>query len=225
MHRKLIFTLAEGPIHWRTHRIMELCEFLTSQVLEPMFKRDNVPWDRRFMNFFSYDNGCNPLEPTGTIRFTIPPIFAGRAGELESAIQTELAKLKIKTAPMAYERDPEHGAIHTIIIQITENPTALFAPPEVNMSHTRGCVVLRDLLGYQKVGGRYEFSADDLVHRVQEVTDDKIAACASSPVKGTEGVKRAPSPVSMKAIRRCLDEVRQFGHWALTHNHRKLAAV
>jgi hypothetical protein len=29
----------------------------------------------------------------------------------------------------------------------------------------------------------------------------------------------------MKAVRRCLDEVKQFGLWALNHNHRKLAAI
>jgi aspartate aminotransferase-like enzyme len=44
-------------------------------------------------------------------------------------------------------------------------------------------------------------------------------------VKGPEGLRRTPSPISMKAVHRCLDEVKQFGLWALNHNHRKLAAV
>ena len=65
----------------------------------------------------------------------------------------------------------------TILIPITENPTALAAPPDVNMSHSRGCVVLTGLLGYQPVNGRYEFTADDLVKRASSVTEDKIAAC------------------------------------------------
>jgi aspartate aminotransferase-like enzyme len=85
--------------------------------------------------------------------------------------------------------------------------------------------VLRDLLGYQWVNGRYEFMADDLVKRVSAVTEDKIAACTASPVKGAEGVRRTPSPISMKAVRRCLEEIKQFGLWAANHNHRKLAAV
>jgi len=38
-------------------------------------------------------------------------------------------------------------------------------------------------------------------------------------------LRRTPSPASMKAVRRCLDEVRQFALWALNHNHPKLAAV
>jgi hypothetical protein len=29
----------------------------------------------------------------------------------------------------------------------------------------------------------------------------------------------------MRAVRRCLDEVRQFAEWALSHNYRQLAAV
>jgi hypothetical protein len=93
------------------------------------------------------------------------------------------------------------------------------------MSNTRGCLVLRDLLGYQSVNGRYEFTADDLVQRVTKVTEDKIAACTASPVKSSEGVRRTPSPISMKAIRRCLEEVKQFGLWAMNHNYRRLAAI
>jgi hypothetical protein len=225
MHRKLSFTIAEGRTYWRTHRIMELCEFLTGTVLEPMFSREGKKWNHRFMDFVTFDNASDPLEPTGTIRFAVPPMFAGRVGELEAAITAELKKLRIKAAPFEYERDPAHQSIQAICISITENPTALAAPPDVNMSHTRGCVVLRDLLGYQRVNGRYEFTADDLVQRVSAVTEDKIAACTASPVKSAEGLRRTPSPVSMKAVRRCLEEVKQFGLWALKHHHQKLAAV
>jgi hypothetical protein len=225
MHRKLSFTIDEGPIYWRTHRIMELCDFLTSNVLEQMFAREGKKWDRRFMDFITFDNSCDPLEPTGTILLAVPPLFAGRVGELENAITQELAKLRIKTCPFEYERDPVLQTVKAIRISITENPTALAAPPDVNMSRTRGCVVLRDLLGYQWVNGRYEFMADDLVKRVSAVTEEKIAACTASPVEGAEGVRRTPSPISMKAVRRCLEEVRQFALWAANHNHRKLAAV
>jgi hypothetical protein len=225
MHRKLSFTIADGPIQWRTHRIMELCDYLTGTVLEPMFAREGKKWSRRFMDFITFDNASDPLEPTGTIRFAVPPLFAGKVGELEAAVAHELAKLGIKTAPFEYERDPALNTIQVIRIRVTENPTAQVAPPDVNMSHTRGCVVLRDLLGYQRVNGRYEFTADDLVERVSAVTEDKIAACTASPVKSAEGLRRTPSAVSMKAVRRCLDEVRQFGLWALNHNYRKLAAA
>jgi hypothetical protein len=225
MTRKLTFTLADGPTHWRTHRIMELCDYLTSTVLEPLFAREGKTWERRFMDFVAFDNGCDPLEPTGTIRFTVPPMFAGRVGELEWAILTELCRLNIKTAPFAYERDPVLKTVKTIVIRVIENPTALMAPPEVNMSQTRGCLVLRDLLGYQKVNGRYEFGAEDLVQRASAVTEDKIATCTASPVKVAAEVRRTPSMVSMKAIRRCLEELKQFGLWAKTHNYQRLAAV
>ena len=83
MHRKLSFTIAEGPTQWRTHRIMELCDYLTGNVLEPMFAREGKQWNRRFMDFITFDNASDPLEPTGTIRFAVPPLFAGRVGELE----------------------------------------------------------------------------------------------------------------------------------------------
>jgi hypothetical protein len=225
MNRKVNFTIADGPIHWRTHRIMELCDYLTGNVLEPMFAEAGTKWERRFIDFFSFDNDCDPLEPTGSIRFTIPPMFLGRAGELEEAITRELAKLRIKTAPFEYERHPSLGTALAFRIPVIENPTALMAPPEVNMSQTRGCLVLRDLLGYKKENGRYEFQADDLVSRLSSVTEEKIAACTASPVKSAEGVRRTPSPVSVKAIRRCIEEVRQFAVWAMNHNYQNLAAI
>jgi len=225
MHRKLNFTLAEAPTGWRTHRIMELCDHLTARVLEPMFTRAGVKWTRQFLDFFGFDNSCDPLEPTGTILFTVPRLFAGQVTELESAILEELGRLGIKTGQFAYERDPVLQTVKAIRIPITENPTASMAPPAVNMSHTRGCLVLRDLLGYQKVNGRYEFTAADLVQRVSSVTEDKIAACTASPVKVRESVRPTPSAISMKAIRRCLEEIKQFGLWAMTHNHRRLAAT
>ena len=225
MNTKLNFTIADSPINWRTHRIMELCDYLTGKVIEPMLAREGKQWDRRFMDFFTFDNGCDPLEPTGTIRFTVPPLFAGQVGELEWTILQELCRLGIKTAPFVYEKDPETGKVTTILIRVTENPTALMAPPEVNMSQTRGYLVLRDLLGYQKVNGRYEFAAEDLLTRASTVTEDKIANCTASPVKVAEEVRRTPSIVSMKAIRRCLEELKQFGLWAKSHNYQRLAAV
>jgi hypothetical protein len=225
MNRKLNFTIADGPIYWRTHRIMELCDYLTGKVLEPMFARQGKQWDRRFMDFFTFDNGCDPLEPTGTIRFIVPPMFAGQVGELEWAILQELCRLKIKTAPFIYEKDPILHTVKTIVIRVIENPTALMAPPDVNMSQMRGCLVLRDLLGYQKVNGRYEFAPEDLVKRASAVTEEKIANCTASPVKVAEEVRRTPSAVSMKAISRCLDELKQFGLWAKSHHYQRLAAA
>jgi len=93
---KLSFTLADRPTHWRTHCIMELCDYLTGNVLEPLFERERLCWNRRFMDFFAFDNSCDPLEPTGTLRFTVPPLFSGRIGELENSIVQELTKLKSK---------------------------------------------------------------------------------------------------------------------------------
>jgi len=80
-------------------------------------------------------------------------------------------------------------------------------------------------LGYQNVNGRYEFDADDLIQRVASVTEERIAACTASPVKVREAVRRTPSLSSMKAIHRCLEEVKQFGLWAMHHKHQRLTAV
>jgi hypothetical protein len=224
MNRKLSFAIGDSPVQWKTHRIVDLCDYLTAKVLEPMFRREKASWNRKDMDFFTFDNTCDPLEPTGTILFRIPPYFAGRSVQLVSGIQEEFAKLKIKAGPLVYQRHPTTHEVLSIRIPIAENPTFDAAPPEVNMSQMRGYVVLRDLLGYQKVNGRYEFTAEDLIARVAGVTEERIAACTASPVKGSEGVRRAPSPASVKGVRRCLEEVRQFADWARKHNHRRLTA-
>jgi hypothetical protein len=225
MHRKLSFTLAGGPIYWRTDRLKELCKYLTANVVAPMFPRNGAKSNRRFMNFFTCDDAAERLAPTGTIRFAVPPQLAGQVGELETSINRELAKLRIKVGPFKYERDPALNTVQSILIPITENPTALAAPPDVNMSHFRGCVVLTELLGYQRVNGRYEFTADDLVQRASSVTENRITSYLTSPVKGSEKVRRTPRPVRMRRVHGCLEEVKQFGLWALNNNHRKLAAV
>ena len=110
MHRKLNFTIADGPIYWRTHRIMELCDYLTGKVLEPMFAREGKKWDRRFMDFFTFDNACDPLEPTGTIKFTVPPMFAGQVGELEWAILQELCRAEDQDRPVQLREGPGAAA-------------------------------------------------------------------------------------------------------------------
>ena len=84
---------------------------------------------------------------------------------------------------------------------------------------------MRDLLGYHPVNGRFEFAASDILERVSSVTEDKIAACTASPVLGPEGVRPTPSPSSMKAVKRCLEEIKQFALWANKHNYQGLAAA
>ncbi len=225
MHGNLSFTLAGGPIYWRTDRIKDLCKYLTANVVAPMFTRNGAKWNCRFMNFFTFDNASDRLAPTGTIRFAVPPQLAGQVGELETSITQELAKLRIKVGPFKYERDPALNTVQSILIPITDNPTAQAAPPDVNVSHFRGCVVLGELLGYQRVKGRYEFTADDLVQRVSSVSEGRIAAYVTSPVKSTASLRRMPSRIRMERVHNCLNEVKQFGLWALNHNYRRLAAV
>ncbi len=227
MNKKLTFTVTEQVNPLRTRTIVDLCDYLTEKMLVPRFAASGSKWSHEFMDFFTFDNTCDPLQPTGTIIFTVPPLFDGCAASLEAAILDELGKLKIKTGAIIQEEHPTVPSAHVMRIQIAENPTALLQPPEVNMSVTRGTVVLRDLLGYQAVNGRYEFAADELMQRILAVTEDKIAACTASPVREAQSdadVHRAPSPISMKAVQRCLEEIRLFAEWATSHQYKRLAA-
>jgi hypothetical protein len=225
---KLNFTIEEQPNPLHTRTVMELCDYLTARVLDPMFARNNVRWDHRFMDFFSLDNDCGPLDPTGTIRLVVPPLFAGQLAELEKRVVDALAVRSIKPGSISTVPNPCAPFSKVMVIPIIDNPSQLVEPPMVNMSRNRGCMVLRDLLGYEQVDGRYQFSADDLLKRVETVTEEKIAACTAAPLrdpKASTGVKRLPSAIGIKSIRRCLDEVRLFAQWALSHNYRNLAAA
>jgi hypothetical protein len=227
MNRKLTFTLTEQSNPLRTRSIMDLCDYLTDKILVPLFATSGAKWNHESMDFFTFDNTCDPLQPTGTIIFNVPPMFAGSGASLEGGIREELTRLNIKAGAFISQEHPAVPSAIVMRIPIVDNPTALLQPPEVNMSKTRGSVVLRDLLGYQPAGGRYEFAADELLQRISAVTEEKIAACTASPVRDKQtaaGVRRTPSPISMKAVHRCLEEVQQFAKWAIGHNYRRLAA-
>lgn len=228
MNRKLTFTLIEQDNPLRTRSIVDLCDYLTEKMLVPRFAASGAKWNHEFMEFFTFDNSCDPLQPMGTIIFTVPPLFAGCAASLEGAVREELGRLKIKAGAFIQEPHPAVPSANVMRFPIIENPTSLLQPPEVNMSTTRGSVVLRDLLGYQPVNGRYEFAADELLQRIAAVTEERVAACTASPVRDAQaaaGVRRTPSPVSMKAVRRCLEEVQQFAQWAMNHGYHRLAAA
>lgn len=228
MNRKLSFTLTEETNPLRTRSIVDLCDYLTDKLLVPRFAASGTQWRKEFMDFFTFDNTCDPLQPTGTIFFNVPPLFAGCTESLTHAITEELGKLGIKVGKIVEDMTPEGLPAAVLRIPITDNPTALLQPPEVNMSRTRGTVVLRDLLRYKPVEGHYEFTAEDVLQRLEDVTDDRIAACTASPVHEAhthKGVQQVASPVSGRAVRRCLDEIRQFATWAIKHDYHRLAAV
>ena len=225
---RLRFTITDAPKRPPTQCIVEICDYLATKVLDPLLARNEVKWDRRFKDFFQLDNSCAPLDPIGTIRLEVPPVLIGQMGQLEAAIQSELAKLKIKTAPFAHEGNSGKSVKPVIVISIVDNPTVLAEPPVVNMSYVRGRIVLRDLLGYKYANGRYEFDAEDLLKRLAAVTEEKISACTASPVRDAKapgGVRSTPSPVSIKAVRRCLEEVQRYAQWALSHRYRRITAA
>jgi hypothetical protein len=227
MNRKLAFTItdAASPLHTRT--IMELCDYLTDTMLAPRFAGSGARWERTAMDFFTFDNSCDPLQPTGTILFTVPPLFAGCVQSLQTAIVEKLGSLGIRTGKITRGKHPDHPSIVVMRIPVVDNPTASLQAPEVNMSKTRGFVVLRDLLGYQPAAGRYEFDAKDLLARLDAVTEARIAACTASPVAGpgpSSIPQRRPSLIGVKAVHRCLDEIREFAEWAVKNRFRRLAA-
>jgi hypothetical protein len=220
-------TLAETADKLHTHQIFALCDYLTSKALDPFFVRQGVVYDRQFEEFFCPAPGCNPYEPTGLIHFFPPPMFAGQLGEMENAIRAALAEAKIKVGPFGYEYFPDGRTVKTVVIAIVENPNALSGPPEVVMSDIAARLVLRDVLGYQEKNGRFDLESQDLLQRVEGVTEDHVLKCSSSPLrdpnpKAPRRVRSTPSPVVAGMIHRCLGELRGFAQWAATNNYRKV---
>jgi hypothetical protein len=210
-----------------SHRLGDLCGYLDRRVVGPHLARHGVRWEARFEQFFLHQPGCDPFAATGTIEFYPPPLLLGQLDGLEAAIREALQALGIRTDRCERLHYAESQAVKVIRIPIVENPAARNDPPEVNMSTSAGRLVLRDLLGYQATDGRYRFSAEDMLHRMEALGDAQIEACSVSPsrlAKGNESrrVRRVPSPMTLKRIRRCLGELRDYADWASRNRFQQL---
>jgi hypothetical protein len=223
----LKFAIADSHPPLLTHTLWHLGDMLTNRIVAPFLAARGVRWDPRFNEFFTHHRESNPFEPTGTIEFFPPPMFLGHLSELEESIKKMLNRLGIKTAPFVHEDYQGRMAVRVIHIPITENSTVECCPPEVSMSATAGQVVLRDLLGIQPKNGRYEFSAADVLQRMDKVTEDRITRSSNSPLrdaKSPRGVNLVSSPFVVKRVHRCLGELRQLAQWAKSHHYEKICA-
>ncbi len=129
---------AKPPARPTALRIIDLCDYLSQKVLQPMLEQNGAKWDRRFMTFFNFDNTCNPLEPTGTLRLAVPPLLAGQAGELEHAVVQALSGLNIRAGALEYQRHPVHNAVQMITIPIVENPAVRPEAPDAPSRRAHG---------------------------------------------------------------------------------------
>lgn len=224
----LKFSIPDEAQDVSTHHIWGLCNYLTSKVMDPFCAQDGGQWDNRFKDFFIHDASQNPFEPTGTIVFTPPALFEGQLGSLETAIKKELESLNIKTGPFEYERSKQRRTIKSIRIPIIDNPNAVNGPPEVTMSKTVGCYVLRDLLGCERNEGRYELKTREVLEKVNKISEAQIQEICTAPVadkKSAARVNRVPSLFRTKSIQRCLNELSLLAQWAARHNYDTLVAA
>jgi hypothetical protein len=144
---------------------------------------------------------------------------------LENAIRDSLKDVNIIAGPFEQTFFPDGRTVKLMIIPILANPNGSSGPPEVVMSDIAAHLVLRDVLGYKKNKGAYEMEADDLLKRVESVTEDRVTKCSSSPLrdpKAPRGVRPTPSPVVASMIHRCLGELRTFATWANSRDHRRV---
>lgn len=215
-------TVADDAEKLYVHQLFALCDYLTVRALNPFFQRHGVTWDEQFAEFFVPAPGSNPYDPTGVLHFFPPAMFAGQLGELENAIRDALKEVRIIAGPFEPEYFPDGRTIKLMRIPILTNPNANSGPPEVVMSDIAAHLVLRDVLGFQKHQGVYEMDTAELLQRVENVTEEKVQQCASSPLRdptAPRGVRRMASPVVASMIHRCLGELRLFAQWALAHHH------
>jgi hypothetical protein len=223
----LKFSIPEQKRSVYTHRILDLCEYLSEKVMNPFCACRGVQWDRRFVTHFTHDTSCDPFASTGMIIFHPPQMFAGQLGEMQNSIKRELDRLNIKTGEFTLQYSPDRLSVKAIQIPITNNPTSQSGPPEVSMSDAAGCLVLRDLLGCDRADGQYKISAEEVLKKVTTVTDLEIVNRSSSPfgdVKLPHGARPKPSPMTIQRIRRCLEELKQLASWAMRHNYHYLMA-
>jgi hypothetical protein len=226
----LAFNLLDLTNQTHTHNLMALCGHLTHRVVVPFLRARGVYWDPRFEQFFLHHPASDPFAATGMMTFNPPPMFLGQLGDLEHAIQEELQNLGIRTAPFTPVYHADSLTIKTVVITILDNPTRHSGPPEVTMGTNAGGLVLRDLLGLDVQNGHYTFTADDLLRRLDAVTEPQILARSSAPCRslGAPAPHRIPptrSVVTTRRIHRCLGELRELAQWAQAHRCERIEAV
>lgn len=226
----LVFKLLDEPVRTHTHTLDCLCEHLTQTVVVPFLEAQGLCWDLRFEQFFLHDGSSDPFAPTGTIMFYPPPLFLGQLGQLESDIRQELEGRGIQCGTFARQCYTDGVTVKAVHIPILENPTAPSGPPEVSMSGNSGRLVLRDVLGFEPAAGRFQFTAGELVSRVDHVTEERIRQRSAAPVcRSGDAAPRVipptPSLVTVRRIRRCLGELRAFGEWAREHALQRIEAA
>lgn len=226
----LAFKLLDEPDRTHTHTLDSLCDHLTQTVVVPFLERQGLRWDLRFEQFFLHDRTSDPFAPTGTIVFYPPPLFLGQLSQLESAIQRELDARGIRYDPFARQYYSDGVTVKAVHVPIHDNPTAPSGPPEVSMSGNSGRLVLRDVLDFEPVAGRFQFTADELLSRVERVTEERIRHRSSSPLCHKDGalpreIRPTPSVVTIRRIHRCLGELRAFGEWARAHHYQRIEAA
>lgn len=221
-------TIAEDSEALHAHRLSGICNLLNSSVIEPLLEELNDRWDKRFMDFFMHQPGSSPWEPTGTIEFYPPPSLAAHMDRVEERFTEELQKLGLVLGPIERESYKDRPLVTRVMrVRIVENPNVVSGPPKVDMPDATGRVVLRDVLGFKPVNGQYVFAANEALVRAEKVTEEHIAKCCTSPVKETRA-SRLPqpkaSPADASSIRRCLEELRAFCHWARTNEYERILA-
>ncbi|MEI7731088.1 MAG: hypothetical protein WCO56_16040 [Verrucomicrobiota bacterium] len=225
----LRFSLPEENNAQHTHHLWALCQYLTVKVIHPFFAANHVEWDPRFVDFFMHSRDSNPFEATGAINFYPPLRFAGQSETLETAINAALNEAGIVTGPFEREYYAGQPAVKVVRIPILQNASAQSGPPEVTMPNNAGRIIMSKLFGYQPKQGQFEFEADDLLCKAASVTDEMIATQCASPLRelGTSpnGLPRTASPITVKSVRRCLDELKQLARWAREHQYRKISAA
>jgi hypothetical protein len=226
----LAFNFVDTPNRTYTHNLMALCAHLTNKVVLPFLKARGLRWDPRFEQYFLHHPTSDPFAATGLIQFDPLPMFLGQLAELESAIGHELGSLGIRTGPFTPVLHEGSVAEKRVLIDILDNPTAPNGPPEVTMGTNAGGLVLRDLLGLEPKNGRYEFTADELLSRLDTVTEQQISARCAAPSRGIgEPVPRRIPPkrslVTARRIHRCISELRELACWARLNKCQRIEAV
>ena len=169
----LAFNILDETKTTHTHTLDALCGHLSATVVAPFLRSQGVYWDPRFEQYFLHHADSDPFAATGTIEFYPPPMFLGQLGQLEAAIREELASLGIELGELVPRHYPDGLAVKVIEIPIRTNPTGQSGPPEVSMASNSGRLVLSRVLGYQPANGVYQFTADDLLRRVDGVTEER----------------------------------------------------
>jgi hypothetical protein len=101
------------------------------------------------------------------------------------------------------------------------------SPPLLNLSNQNAHVIFHDVLGYEDNGSSFSIPVDDLLFKINSLSDDKAAIHAQEPYmqKSPNGATFYHGGLNASGLQDRLEQLRKIALWAKQNHYDQMYAV